>query len=198
MAHQLVFAQRYRVDLIPFGGLERADRSIAWPPHQDVEMQVLGFREALAHAVEVRLPHDMTVAVASLPAQAALKLFAWRDRRLDRPGLDAGDLRRLLRHYLDAGNEDRLYTEASHFLTMDKFDRGCVSAWLLGCDARRLLLEPDGTDATALESLLMLLANEIDPDGRLALVTDMRSGDAQTDLDLLTFFGAGLDGRHAP
>jgi len=74
--HRLVFEQCHRVDLLPFGGVERADRSIAWPSPHVVEMTMLGYREAAAQAVAVRLPDDVVVALASLPAQAVLKLRA--------------------------------------------------------------------------------------------------------------------------
>lgn len=198
MEHRLLFAQRYRVDLIPFGGVERIDRTIVWPPYDNFEMQVIGFREAMAQAIEVSLPGSITLTVAPLSAQAVLKLFAWRGRRRDRPGVDAGDLRLLLRHYLEAGNEDRLYTDASHHLEMRHFDRANASAWLLGQDARQLLLGPEGTGTAALGALLAPLSREVDPDDRLALVTDMRSGETQADFDLLTFFYAGLDGKPAP
>ena len=192
--HRMIFAQRYRLDLIPFGGVERADRTIAWPSRAGIEMQMLGYREAMAQAAEVRLPGGITMAVASLPAQAVLKLLAWHDRRHDRPGVDAGDLRLLLRHYLEAGNDERLYTEASHLLEVDNYDHAHASAWLLGQDARQLLSGSEGTGAAALKALLGLLSGEVDPDGRLALVTDMRSGETRADFDLLTFFYAGLRG----
>ena len=33
------------VDLIPFGGVEREDRTIAWPPEEDFVMRVAGFSQ---------------------------------------------------------------------------------------------------------------------------------------------------------
>mgnify|MGYP003945752829 CR=1 FL=1 len=192
VAHRLIFAQNYRVDLIPFGGMEQEDRTIAWPPDHDVVMQVVGFREAMTKAVQIQLQDDVIVDVASLPAQAVLKLFAWRDRRAGRVGVDAGDLRLLLRHYLDAGNQERLYTDADHLLTMENYDYHRASAWLIGHDARQLLHEADDSGAMAIGALLQMFENEIDPDGQLTLVVDMRSGDADADLALLTAFEAGL------
>lgn len=199
VSHRVLFEQRWRVDLIPFGGVERADRSIAWPPQYTSEMSMLGYAEAAAQSVRVRLPGETTVAVASLPAQAILKLFAWRDRRQSRPGVDAGDLRLLLRNYLEAGNLERLYAEANHLFEAADYDYGRAGAWLLGRDARQLLCPLQGGDATlALRAVLGLLMPEIDPDGRLLLVGDMRSGEAQLDLDLLGAFHAGLRGASSP
>lgn len=84
--HRLLFAGQRKVDLIPFGGLEAPDGVIDWPSPQDSRMVVLGFREAMGSAVSVRLPDGIPVAVASLPAQAVLKLFAWGDRPFARGG----------------------------------------------------------------------------------------------------------------
>lgn len=36
------------VDLIPFGGVEAADQTIAWPPEEDIVMRVTGFSDGLA------------------------------------------------------------------------------------------------------------------------------------------------------
>ncbi len=44
-------------------------------------------------------------------------------------------------HYLDAGNLQRLYTEASHLLDALDFDYEEAGAWLLGHDMARLLPE---------------------------------------------------------
>ena len=194
--HRMIFASRFRVDLVPFGGLERGDRSIAWPPDQNVVIQVAGFREAMTNAVRIRLNEGVVVDVASLPAQAVLKLFAWRDRRNDRPGVDASDLRMLLRHYLDAGNQTRLHAEAEHLLAMENFDYHRASAWLIGRDARELLHRVDESNSLEIDAVSQLLQREIDPDGQLRLVADMRSGEAEADLALLTAFDAGL--RAAP
>lgn len=77
MHHRLVYRGQRRLDLLPFGGVERTDRSIVWPPEFDTVMQVLGYREAVAQAVAVRLPNAETIAVVSLPALALLKLFGY-------------------------------------------------------------------------------------------------------------------------
>jgi predicted nucleotidyltransferase len=82
-AHRLWFGDQ-RVDNILFGGVERRDRSIAWPPEDDKVMNVSGFAEALATAISVRLPGGVSVDVASLPAMALLKVWAWQDRLVRR------------------------------------------------------------------------------------------------------------------
>lgn len=137
-AHRLWFGDQ-RLDVIAFGGVERADRSIVWPSEGAEVMDVSGFSEALATAVSVRLPGGLAFNVASLPALALLKVWAWKDRKYTTPGKDAADLWMLLRHYAEAGNEDRLYGSEAEVLTTFGFDLEEAGAWLLGKDARGVL-----------------------------------------------------------
>lgn len=168
-AHRLQFDTGMVVDLVPFGAIERPDRTIAWPPSGAVVMSVFGFREALAATIPVLLPERITTQVVSLPALAILKIAAWMERRYVQPGKDAYDLWLILRHYLDAGNRDRLYTEAAQLLERGDFDYEAAGAWLLGHDMARLL----GIDAKT--KIAALLERELNPNGSLALVGDMRA-----------------------
>jgi predicted nucleotidyltransferase len=104
-------------------------------------MNVSGLTEALATAVAVRLPNGLSIEVASLPAQAVLKIWAWEDRKYTTPGKDASDLWIFLRHYAEAGNEDRLYGQEAKLplphsiLTSKRRAPGCsagmrVKSWL--------------------------------------------------------------------
>lgn len=81
------------VDIIPFGGIESPGRSITWP--DEMAMDVHGFAEAHRQAVVVKVPGGLEVRVASLAAQSALKILAWRDRRHE-GDKDAIDLRTIL------------------------------------------------------------------------------------------------------
>jgi len=121
------------VDLIPFGGVEREDRTIAWPPEEDFVMRVAGFSEAMESSVRVRLAGDLVVRVVSIPALLVLKLFAWLDRKQEKR--DAPDIHTLLKEYGDAGNEDRLYGEALNILEAEGYDVEIAGARLLGGDA---------------------------------------------------------------
>jgi predicted nucleotidyltransferase len=190
-AHRLWFGDQ-RVDIIPFGGVERRDRNIAWPPEGDEVMNVSGFAEALATAVSVRLPGGVSVDVASLPAMALLKIWAWQDRKYTAPGKDAADLWEFLRYYADAGNQDRLYgPEGEAALASFEFDVERAGAWLLGRDAREVLSHgPD--PRTALDALDAILRPETDPDGSLQLVAQMPRGNSERQLSLLIAFQTGL------
>ncbi len=184
-ANRLKFDTGMVVDLVPFGAIERPDRTIAWPPSGAVVMSVFGFREALAVTIPVLLPERITAQVVSIPALAILKIAAWMERRHIQPGKDAYDLWLLLRHYLDAGNRDRLYTEAAPLLERGDFDYEAAGAWLLGHDMARLLA------ADAKIKVAAVLERESNPNGSLALVGDMRA-DPDVAMALLRAFTRGF------
>jgi predicted nucleotidyltransferase len=192
--HRLLYRGERRLDLLPFGGVERADRSIAWPPGQDTVMQVLGYSEAFAMAIPVRLPAASSVMVVSLPALALLKLFAWHDRRLTQPGKDATDLWLILSTYLDAGNRDRVYAEATHLLEADDYDERRAGAWMLGRDIRTWLSGAPQGDAMPLTHALQLLEQEVDVEGTARLARDMRRHAAEDALEMLVAMHAGMAG----
>ena len=123
------------VDIIPFGKLETAERTIAWPPDADVVMNVAAFSDVFESSLRVQVCPDLIIPVASLPGLAVLKLFAWLDRHEDR---DVQDIRKLMETYTDAGNLDRLYDEEAEELTTVNFDTTLAGSYLLGKDAQRI------------------------------------------------------------
>ena len=134
LAHRLRHRSGLPVDLVPFGAIETEQRQIAWPPAGDVVMDVFGFREAQATAVRVDFPGDVQASVVSLPAMAWLKIVCWQDRHRRSPGKDAQDLQLILNHYLDAGNEPRLWDEFLPWTQEDGFDYLLAGARMLGRD----------------------------------------------------------------
>jgi predicted nucleotidyltransferase len=134
-SHKLLYRKDVIVDLIPFGGLENADGTISWPPHGDTVMSVLGFEDALKSSIDALLPSGQQVSVVSLPMLAVLKVLAWLERRTSEPRKDASDLMLVLQNYLDAGNSERLYSEAAQLLENPDFDYERAGAWLAGKDA---------------------------------------------------------------
>ncbi|MGA9667118.1 MAG: nucleotidyl transferase AbiEii/AbiGii toxin family protein [Gallionella sp.] len=187
-AHRLQFDGGMAVDLVPFGAIERSDRTIAWAPDGAVVMSVFGFREALASTILVVLPGGVTAPVVSLPALALLKITAWMERRYDQPGKDAYDLLLILQNYLDAGNHDRLYTDAAHLLERGDFDYEAAGAWLLGHDMGKLLVGDSKAKVAA------LLERESNLHGPLRLVGDMRAA-PETLLALLSALKNGFTGN---
>lgn len=104
------------VDVVPFGSIERGRQVTLNDGHL---LDVNGIAEADATAVTARVSQDLTVRSASLPAQAALKVLAWRDRRhVDRK--DARDLREILSAaamdpYVDAVWDDTAVLERCEY-----------------------------------------------------------------------------------
>ena len=129
--------------------------------------------------------------VASLPALAILKVFAWSDRGDRSMGKDAIDLLTLLRTYADAGNFDRMMGSNQCF---DQYmalegNEERTGAWLLGRDCALL------AEGQTLAELRALLG---DGGKRERLVNDMIRGEEgikealDRARDRLTLFREGL------
>jgi predicted nucleotidyltransferase len=128
------------VDMIPFGKIESATRTIRWP--DDHEMNVFGFKEAFRATVSVKLPGDIVVPVASLAAQSLLKLLAWHARHYDTKR-DAIDLRTILGAYHEGPYFEELYSSHQELLERNDFDPMNAGAERLGRDAGALLAPSD-------------------------------------------------------
>lgn len=157
VAHRLYFRapeleHAYKVDLIPFGGVETRPNTIAWPPDMAIMMNVAGFSDAFAAAVRVEVSPAIEATVASLPGIAILKLFAWPDRRQEN-SKDAIDVVTLLRTYHEAGNDHRIYEDASALAALEAvdYDPELAGAWLLGNDVATMVSE---STVAVLEALL--------------------------------------------
>jgi predicted nucleotidyltransferase len=175
----------FPLDLIPFGGLEDETHQIAWPPDMSVVMNVTGYAEALASALEVDVGHGLVVPVVSVPALAVLKLLAWNDRGLQ-DNKDAQDLFFLLQHYHEAGNHDRLYNDAYTLLENCEFDLEAAGAALLGHDAAMSLNEDSR------EYLLAVLTDTRKRDRLIVHMTRPTGASAETVAALLSEFERGL------
>lgn len=151
------------LDIVPFGGVERADRTLAWPPEEHMVFDCFGMREAMQASHQVRLPGNTSVNVASIPALALLKITAWQDRKLTFPGRDAPDLLLYLRHYLDCGNYDHAAQHHPDLFEAEDFDHEEMSARLLGRDLLQLI------DTAAVRRIADILLPETDEQGTLLL-----------------------------
>ncbi len=151
-AHRFRHRSGTPIDVVPFGRVESADRHIAWPPRGDVVMNVFGFQESLASAHDLVLPTDVRTRVVSLPALALLKIVCWQDRHYRSPGKDAHDLLLIIRNYLVAGNEPRLWKEFIDWTQEAGFDYEHAGARMLGHDIRTLL---DDAGIALLASILL-------------------------------------------
>lgn len=185
--HRLRHSQGLPVDLVPFGAIETDQRQIVWPPGGDVVMDVFGFQEAWASAVDVALPDDVQAAVVSLPALAWLKIVCWQDRHRRSPGKDAQDLQLILNHYLDAGNEPRLWEEYVVWTQQDGFDYVLTGARMLGHDIRRQL------NAEARARIAAILAPQADTDRPGVLPNEMNPRQPEQAVEQLRALLQGLN-----
>lgn len=185
--HRLHSPHGLMVDLVPFGAIERPDRTIAWPPDDQQVLNAFGFNEAAARAVPVALPNNVIVHAIAPPGQALLKLTAWQERT-ERPPRDAADLGVLLSHYIDANNHDRFIDDTSLIDAVDG-DLRQGGSRILGRDIRAML------DEQGLQRVEAIVAPEIDPNGPQKLASDISWHDSERILPLIRAFYAGLTGN---
>lgn len=197
VTHRLRHRKFGWIDLIPFGAVERADGTIAWPPSGDEVMQVLGYVEAHAAAIPIALPDNQTVQAVSLPMLAVLKVLAWKDRHRSTQGKDAVDLALIMRCYLEVGNLNRLYADYAYIIN-ENFNFESTNAWLLGRDARAQLIEHSARLDGMIGALNAVLALEIDADGAQALALQLNPTTPDDALKMLGAFHRGLHGAEAP
>jgi predicted nucleotidyltransferase len=174
------------IDLVPFGLVERADRTIAWPPQGDVVMDVFGLEESQRVAMDVLLPAGVRARTVTLPALALLKLVCWQDRHVRWPRKDATDLQLIIASYLRAGNEARLWDEFVHWTQETDFDYDAAGARMLGHDIARLL------DAAGRERVTALLERQSRIEEPGALSVEMNSHNPERAIRILLSLRQGL------
>ena len=130
----------FPVDIVPFGELSQEDDKISWPPDHTFEMSVKGFDECYKHSLNVKLSSrpDFIVRVASLAGIAILKIISWDDNP-GRRSKDAIDLFFIMKNYLDAGNDERLFNEALDIIEEEDSDYDLASARFLGRDMGKII-----------------------------------------------------------
>jgi predicted nucleotidyltransferase len=136
---RLIYNDNFPLDIIPFGSIEDEDGSITWPPDHEIRMSIAGFQECFQNAVSVKLSAtpELIVKVVSLAGLALLKLISWDDNA-ERRNKDAPDLLLIMRHYLNAGNLNRLFDEGIDIVEEDSYDYDLASARFLGRDIGKI------------------------------------------------------------
>jgi len=136
---RLIYNDNFHLDIIPFGAIKDEDGSITWPPDHEIRMSIAGFQECFQHALSMKLSSnpELIAKVASLAGLALLKLISWDDNP-ERRSKDAPDLFLIAKHYLDAGNLDRLFDEGSDIIEEGSYDYDLASARFLGRDIKNI------------------------------------------------------------
>lgn len=195
VSHQVKYQTQVRVDLVPFGGVERTDGTIAWPSNGNPEMSVSGFTEALRKAENIRLPGEHEVAVVSLPMLIFLKLIASSERHDRRPGVDLSDAVFVLANYLDCGNRDRLFNVETDLLEDPDFDYELAGAMLAGRDLGRILTASDSSEYSAIATLQAIIQPQISTDSPGPLLQQLPAHELEQSARLLASFLRGLTGE---
>ncbi|MBA7686633.1 hypothetical protein ES703_95084 [subsurface metagenome] len=172
---RMMFHSSLRIDLIPFGPIADKTSTIKWPPNQEIVMSILGFEESFRHSQTVRLSSNpkLDIKIVTLAGLAAMKIISWKDRYPERDR-DASDLALIIRNYTDAGNVERMFSEALDLVDSEDFDYVSVGARLLGRDIAVIL----STDAKAV--VLEILNNETGKQDRYRLIEDMMRSDVSS------------------
>jgi predicted nucleotidyltransferase len=170
---RLIYDNDFLVDIIPFGTIANENGSISWPPNHEIHMSVAGFQECYQHAISVKLSSnpELFVKVVSLAGLALLKLISWDDNP-ERRGKDASDLFLIIRHYLDAGNLDRLFDEGIDIIEEDSYDYDLASARFLGRDVGNISIPSTKT------KLLEILAREANSKQGHKIAMDVMQSDS--------------------
>jgi predicted nucleotidyltransferase len=139
------------VDIIPFGPIAGPDQCLSWSPDHDTSMSTLGFEEVYNDSIMIRIRSNpaLEIPFASLPGLALLKIISWNEDQI-RSSKDAHDLLLIMRKYLDAGNQERLWSEETDLMGKD-FDYERAGSRLLGRDMAKIL--NPGIKNTVLEIL---------------------------------------------
>lgn len=189
--HRLIYQQVIPVDIIPFGSIASLDRSISWPPENEIVMSTIGFEDAYEQSITIKIKEDsdLFVKFASLNGIVTMKLISWNDNA-SRRKKDAADILLIIENYLDAGNIERLYDEEVDLIDVDDFDYVIAGARLLGRDIAKSC-RPE-----TLKDLLVILDQKKEYNNIDMLATDMRKGYSSEEFDniveLLEFMKLGM------
>lgn len=129
----------WEVDIVPFGEITQNTSEIAWPPEQDLVMNVMGFTEAFENALTVRISEvpSLKIKVASPAGMLILKLISWMERAPEIRKKDAIDIYYLVKHYAKIPEIfDALYEQG--FMETHSYEERSASTMKLAQDAKAL------------------------------------------------------------
>ena len=142
--HRLYDPNGTAIDIIPFGALEDRLSNIQWPPRGDIEMNVLGFKEAHEHSIKVIIQQapKVEISVATSQGLALLKLISWSDRDAGIRKKDALDFSYLLENYEKVPEVTERVFEVDGLMDQYDWQLTLASAHLLGVDSALIAEEP--------------------------------------------------------
>jgi predicted nucleotidyltransferase len=169
--HRLQYKDYPQVDIIPFGEIEDPPGSVSWSDDGLTSMCTVGFKDASESCVTIRLKSgpDLDIRVPVPAGMAIMKLVSWHEKYPERQN-DATDLIFLMKEYVNAGNETRLFEEDADVVAMDGFDFEMASPRLLGRDIARI------ASVRTLAAVEHIIDAETNPDSSYRLVQDIMGG----------------------
>jgi predicted nucleotidyltransferase len=177
---------RVVVDLVPFGGVARADGTLAWPPDGSTTMQVLGFEQAAACALSLAVEPGLVVPIASPEGLVMLKFVAWDDNGMAREARDAVDFFTLLRDHHEVVGLNALYDDHAELMESYGYNDRLAGAHILG----------QRVSAQVSRQLRDLIDRHLEPAAREKLLVNMLRGQTLIDIEgaeaLLAAFEAGF------
>lgn len=189
--HRLYSENDWPIDIVPFGGVENTHASIKWPPDDNPEMDVRGFKEASDNAQDVLISDNpqLKIRVVTPEGLMLLKLIAWADRPTELRKKDADDVRYLLTNYLVTKNvQEDIYND-QHAAELEYYgwDPDLAACSLLGKECRKIAAP--GTSAEILK------LNESNSNENIERIADeMTNTQPEKNLKLLDAFMRGFDG----
>ena len=185
--HRFKHPNGTEIDVLPFGGVENTNRTLAWPPDGNPVMNLVGFAEVADSTVRFELPNNTSVRVVTPAALAVLKLLAWEDRRGGPAGdKDAHDLIMIGEHYLEVRKPPLSTVHEAELLERNRFENRFASAELLGSDMARF----DSDEVR--QSVIRILQREADPEGPLALARIVSNYDPVAEVQFLRALHRGF------
>ncbi|MFW6140085.1 MAG: nucleotidyl transferase AbiEii/AbiGii toxin family protein [Acidobacteriota bacterium] len=181
---RLIFQNKLKVDLVPFGPIADKSGKIRWPHDDEIIMLIIGFEEAFAHSQTLRLRDNpiLEIKAVTLAGLAVIKIISWDDRYPNRKK-DAIDLAFIMRHYTAAGNIERIYNEHPDLLDLESSDFVDTGVRLLGRDIAKILT-PDIKDR-----VLEILDKETINQEKSKLIIDMYTSNVFIEPDFNRLLG---------
>lgn len=140
---RLIYGNFLVIDLIPYGPLSSEEMEIVWPGSGNA-MEVVGFEEIYESSLRVNVNDSLELRVLTPPSLLALKLLAWKDRRMSKPRSDAKDIATIV----NAGKEwyrSELFEEYLDVMEESEYDPDLASAIVLGIQIGETLHRPMGS-----------------------------------------------------
>ena len=155
-AHRLRHLGGRSLDIVPFGGLEAADRTVTYP-HEAATHSVLGLRECEDCCTDVDIGEGVSVRVVAPPGLVLLKAKAYLDRRPMKTH-DLQDLDFMVETFRDTVDDQAVFDRSATVLQEEVVLHEDVGAYLLAAEVREL-----GVASQATEPLLELVDELMDP-----------------------------------